>query len=123
MSCVRHVGSASQSTIHNTADLRAAHYVRSQPPPTQQSALSSAQQLVRNLRRSVIEPVLALFDLSSDSSDGEQLSMAPDPAREKEKLRRIRLRNRSGLTLRASGVHIRRDIRDESADVGIATTD
>ena len=49
--------------------------------------------------------------------------MAPDPAREKEKLRRIRLRNRSGLTLRASGVHIRRDIRDESADVGIATTD
>ena len=64
-----------------------------------------------------------MFDLSSDSSDGEQLSMAPDPAREKEKLRRIRLRNRSGLTLRASGVHIRRDIRDESADVGIATTD
>ena len=49
--------------------------------------------------------------------------MAPDPAREKEELRRIRLRNRGGLTLRASGVHIRRDIRDESADVGIATTD
>ena len=71
----------------------------------------------------MIEPVLASFDLSSDSSDVEQLSMAPDPAREKEQLRRIRLRNKGGLTLRASGVHIRRDIGDESADVDIATTD
>ena len=71
----------------------------------------------------MIEPVLASFDLSSDSSDGEQLSMAPNPAREKEQLRRIRLRNKGGLTLRASGVHVRRDIGDESADVDIATTD
>ena len=78
---------------------------------------------MRNARRSMIEPVLASFDLSSDSSDGEQLSMAPDPAREKEQLRRIRLRNKGGLTLRASGVHVRRDIGDESADVDIATTD
>ena len=67
--------------------------------------------------------MLASFDLSSDSSDGEQLSTAPDPAREKEQLRRIRLRNKGGLTLRTSGVHIRRDIGDESADVDIATTD
>ncbi|KAI9438053.1 hypothetical protein H4582DRAFT_2076646 [Lactarius indigo] len=106
------------------ADLRAAHYVRSQPSTTQQTALSSAQQLVRRARRSIIEPVLASFELSSDSSDGEQL--APEilrPAREKEQLRRIHLRNKGGLTLRASGVHIRRDIGDESADVDIATTD
>ena len=97
--------------------------MRSQPSATQQSALSSAQQLVRNARRSIIEPVLASFELSSDSSDGEQL--APEslrPAREKEQLRRIHLRNKGGLTLRASGVHIRRDIGDESADVDIATT-
>ena len=40
--------------------------------------------------------------------------MTPDPAREKEKLRRIRLRNKVGLILRASGIHIRRDIGDES---------
>ena len=50
--------------------------------------------------------------------------MAPEPALEKEEqLRRIRLRNKSGLTPLASGVHIRRDIGDESADVDIATTD
>ncbi|KAH9052694.1 hypothetical protein EDB87DRAFT_1656352 [Lactarius vividus] len=106
------------------ADLRAAHHARSQPSTTQQTALSSAQQLVRRARRSIIEPVLASFDLSSDSSDEEQL--APEnlrPAREREQLRRIHLRNKGGLTLRASGVHIRRDIGDESADVDIATTD
>ena len=104
------------------ADHRAAHYAQSQPSPRQQSALSSAQQLVRNAQRSIIDPVLASLDLSSDSSDGEQL--APDSAREKEEqLRHIRLRNKGGLTLRASGVHIRRDIGDESADVDIATTD
>ncbi|KAF8265683.1 hypothetical protein EI94DRAFT_1804085 [Lactarius quietus] len=38
-------------------------------------------------------------------------------------MRRIHLRNKGGLTLHASGVHIRRDIGDESADVDIATTD
>ena len=64
--------------------------------------------------------MLASFELSSDSSDGEQ-PLAP--AREREKLRRIHPRNKGGLTLRASGVHVRRDIGDESADVDIATTD
>lgn len=106
------------------ADLRAAHYARSQPSTTQQSALSSAQQLVRRARRSIIEPVLASFELSSDSSDGEPL--APEglrPACEREQLRRIHLRSKGGLTLRTSGVHVRRDIGDESADVDIATTD
>ena len=104
------------------ADLRAAHYAQSQPSPRQQSALSSAQQLVRNAQRSIIDPVLASLDLSSDSSDEEQL--APDPAREKgEQLRHIRLRDKGGLTLRASGVHICRDIGDENADVDIASTD
>ena len=38
-------------------------------------------------------------------------------------MRRICLRNKDVLTLCASGVHIRRDIGDESADVDIATTD
>ncbi|KAF8259644.1 hypothetical protein EI94DRAFT_1750964 [Lactarius quietus] len=73
--------------------------------------------LVRNTRRSIIEPVLASFELSSDSSDEEQL--APEslrPAREREQLRRIYLRNKGGLALRTSGVHICRDIGDESAD-------
>ncbi|KAN0139477.1 hypothetical protein V8E53_002978 [Lactarius tabidus] len=79
--------------------------------------------IVRNARRSIIEPVLASFDLSSDSSsDGEQ-QVVPDPAHEKEEPRRIRLRNKGGLILRASGVHVRRDIGDESADFDIATTD
>ena len=67
----------------------------------------------------MIEPLLASFDLSSDSSDGEQLSMVPGPTREKEQLPH----NNGELTLRASGVHIRQGIGDESADVDIATTD
>jgi hypothetical protein len=81
----------------------------------QQSALSSAQQLVRTARRTIIEPVLASFELSSDSSDEEQ---EPAP-RERQQIRRIHLR-KSGLTVRASGVHILRNMQDESQDVDIA---
>jgi hypothetical protein len=95
------------------ADLRATHHARSQPSMKQQSALSSAQQLVRTARRNIIEPVLASFELSSDSSDEEQ---EPAPL----EIRRIHLR-KSGLTVRASGVHILRDVQDESQDVDIAT--
>lgn len=94
------------------ADLRATHHARSQPSMKQQSALSSAQQLVRTARRTIIEPVLASFELSSDSSDEEQ---EPAPL----EIRRIHLR-KSGLTVRASGVHILRDMQDESQDVDIA---
>jgi|SRR6266850_677996 len=104
-----------------TADLRAVHHARSQPSMKQQSALSSAQQLVRAARRAIIEPVLASFELSSDSSDEEQ-QPAPDnlpSARERAQMRRIHLR-KSGLTVRASGVHILRNLGDESADVDIA---
>ena len=97
------------------ADLRATHHARSQPSMKQQSALSSAQQLVRTARRTIIEPVLASFELSSDSSDGEQ---EPAP-HERQQIRRIHLR-KSGLTVRASGVHILRNMQDESQDVDIA---
>ena len=98
------------------ADLRATHHARSQPSMKQQSALSSAQQLVRTARRTIIEPVLASFELSSDSSDEEQ---EPAP-REGQQIHRIHLR-KSGLTVRASGVHILRNMQDESQDVDIAT--
>ena len=63
----------------------------------------------------MIEPLLASFDLSSDSSDGEQLSMVPGPTREKEQLPR----NNGELTLRAHTP----GQGDESTDVDIATTD
>lgn len=96
-------------------DLRATHHARSQPSTKQQSALSSAQQLVRTARRTIIEPVLASFDLSSDSSDEEQ---QPTPG-ERQQIHRIHLR-KSGLTVRASGVHILRNMQDESQDVDIA---
>ena len=82
----------------------------------QQSALSSAQQLVRAARRTIIEPVLASFELSSDSSDEEQ---QPTPG-ERDRIRSIHLR-KSRLTVRASGVHILRNMHDESQDVDIAT--
>lgn len=77
---------------------------------------------MRAARRTIIEPVLASFELSSDSSDEEQ-QPAPDNlrnARERAPIPRIHLR-KSGLTVRASGVHILRNMEDESADVDIAT--
>jgi hypothetical protein len=98
------------------ADLRATHHTRSQPSTKQQSALSSAQQLVRSARRTIIEPVLASFELSSDSSDEEP---QPSPG-ERQEIRRIHL-HKSRLTVRASGVHILRNVQDESQDVDIAT--
>ncbi len=64
----------------------------------------------------MIEPVLASFELSSDSSDEEE---EPAPG-ERQQIRRIHLR-KSGLTVRASGVHILRNMQDESQDVDIAT--
>lgn len=63
-----------------SADLRAAYYARSQPSQTQQSELSSAQQLVRSARRSIIEPILSSFDRW-------RVTDARTP-REKEQLRR-----------------------------------
>jgi hypothetical protein len=98
------------------ADLRATHHARSHPSTKQQSALSSAQQLVRTARRTIIEPVLASFELSSDSSDEEQ-QPSPD---ERQQIRRTHL-HKSRLTVRASGVHILRNMQDESLDVDIAT--
>ena len=77
---------------------------------------------MRAARRTIVEPVLASFELSSDSSDDEQ-QPAPDILRntcERAPIRRIHLR-KSGLTVRASGVHILRSMEDESADVDIAT--
>ena len=68
--------------------------------------------------------MLASFELSSDSSDDEQQPQpAPDNLRnasERAPIHRIHLR-KSGLTVRASGVHILRSMEDESADVDIAT--
>jgi hypothetical protein len=98
------------------ADLRATQHARSQPSMKQQSALSSTQQLVRTARRTIIEPVLASFELSSDSSDEEQ---EPASHERQQQIRRIHLR-KSGLTVRASGVHILRNVQDESQDVDIA---
>lgn len=77
---------------------------------------------MRTARRSIIEPVLASFELSSDSSDDEQQPASDNPrgARARDQIRHIHLR-KSGLTVRASGVHILRNVEDESADVDIAT--
>ncbi|KAI9507119.1 hypothetical protein F5148DRAFT_981893 [Russula earlei] len=105
-----------------TAELRAVHHARSQPSTKQQTALSSVQQLVRAARRTIIEPVLASFELSSDSSDEEQPAL--DDRRGSREGGPIRLAHhlrKSRLTVRASGVQILRDVEDESADVDIAT--
>ena len=71
---------------------------------------------------SSIEPVLASLELSSDSSEGEQLS--PNHTLEKEEqLCHICLCNKGGPTLPTSGVHICHDIGDESAIVDIMWRD
>ncbi|KAI0048667.1 hypothetical protein FA95DRAFT_1539420 [Auriscalpium vulgare] len=113
-----------------TADLHLAHQARAHPAPTQRAPLSPLQLLVRDARRTLLDPVLPALVPSPDSSDGEA---APTPEerrkeRERAKIRELRRRRfgEGGLTLphaRADGVYVRRDLADESALVDISLDD
>ena len=89
-------------------DLHAVHHARSQPSLTQQNALSSAQQLVRNVLQSIIEPMLASFDLSSDSS--EKSNWHPTPHLKNSNCAAYPYVIRADPTRFGSHVHRRREI-------------
>ncbi|KAI0786987.1 hypothetical protein C8Q75DRAFT_770273 [Abortiporus biennis] len=101
---------------------------RLEPSKTQRSALSPLQLLMKESRRTIIDPLISSFPpLSSDEEEEP-----PDPeelrrAREREKIRELKQRRihgssaYAGLGLRkpVDAVYVREDIADESAEVDI----
>ena len=106
------------------------------------SPLSDLQLLVKGARKTIVDPVLALFADLSDDEDEELTAEGKkerDEARERERqrekireLKRRKIRAWGGLSLPSSssrgggkvkgeggGVFIRRDVDDESMDVDI----
>lgn len=105
---------------------------RNQPCPYQRSELSDLQKLVKEAKRTIIDPVLAQFACLSDPDSESELErvLKPRPEeirreKEREKLRELKKRRICGglkLPSRArgpSGVFIRRDIDDESVHVDV----
>ena len=114
-----------------TIQIQQTHTQRTQPHPTQNTALSDLQLLVKNARRAILDPVLSLFDLTADQDEDEAETedQILDPAearreRERQKLRELKKRKirttYGGLGLPPqAGVYIRRDVEDESAEVDV----
>ena len=111
--------------------------------PTQTSPPSELQLLVKSARRTIVDPVLALFADHPDGEDEEWTAEGKkegEEAREREKigeLKRCKIRAWCGLSLPSSssrgggkvkgeeerGVFIRRDVDNESMDVDIGDGD
>ncbi|KAF7762090.1 hypothetical protein Agabi119p4_8683 [Agaricus bisporus var. burnettii] len=118
-----------------TLDAQQALVARNQPHTTQKSPLSDLQKLVKNARRTIIDPVLAAFaqmsDLEDDNSESEIDTEQLRREREREKIRQLKKRKirTCGLklpSLRMEGstaVFIRHDVEDESMDVDISLVD
>ena len=135
--------STDPSPLHAlTLQAQHAHAQRNIPPTTQMSPLSDLQLLVKGARKTIVDPVLALFADLSDDEDEELTAEGKkerDEARERERqrekireLKRRKIRAWGGLSLPSSssrgggkvkgeegGVFIRRDVDDESMDVDI----
>ncbi|KAI0791582.1 hypothetical protein BC629DRAFT_1510643 [Irpex lacteus] len=104
---------------------------RIEPNPKQTAPLSSLQQLVKDARASIIDPVLDAYPPPSDEEDEPLDPEELRRIREREKIRELRLRKvhgssrfygLSGLGLRkadAEAVFVREDLADESAEVDI----
>ncbi|THH17982.1 hypothetical protein EW146_g2909 [Bondarzewia mesenterica] len=115
------------------ADLRLVQHESAHPSLAQRSPLSPLQQLVKDARRTILDPVLTSIVFSSDSSDDDERLTPEERRKEREraKIRELRMRRigEGGLTLpklgkqRESGVFIRRDMEDESAEVDISMHD
>ncbi|KAI0316885.1 hypothetical protein OF83DRAFT_1124445 [Amylostereum chailletii] len=108
-----------------TSQLAATHQSRSVPSTNQRSPLSPLQQLVKDARRNILDPVLAAYADMSEPSDDEELTPEEQrKERERQKIRELRTRRigEGGLTLPrgCSGVFVRRDLPDESGEVDIA---
>ncbi|KAG6872641.1 hypothetical protein C0995_008072 [Termitomyces sp. Mi166 len=105
---------------------------RNTPSTHQRSELSALQKLVKEARRTIVDPVLAIYEGMSEPEDESDEQLDPQEIRrqiEKEKLRELKKRKIhtfGGLTLPSrglSGVYIRHDVEDESPDVDITLDD
>ncbi|KAF8893087.1 hypothetical protein BD779DRAFT_1508803 [Infundibulicybe gibba] len=117
------------------SSVRANHVERNQPLKTQKSSPSDLQKLVREAKRSIIDPVLPKYEcLAEPDDDSEPEEVDPEEMRREEERQKIReLKKREirscglklpGFRARAStGVFIRRDIDDESMEVDISLDD
>ncbi|KAG5637663.1 hypothetical protein H0H81_003684 [Sphagnurus paluster] len=104
---------------------------RNKPCPYQRSELSELQKLVKRSRRTLVDPVLAIFECMSEPEDEPEEKLDPEEARrerERAKLRELKkrkIKSWGGLKLPSlqarglSGVFIRHDVDDESLDVDI----
>ncbi|KAF8665030.1 hypothetical protein AX16_000642 [Volvariella volvacea WC 439] len=105
---------------------------RRQPSLKQQSELSDLQKLVKEARRTIIDPVLAKYEcMPMDTDESEEDELSPEELRrekEREKIRELKKRRiqTCGLKLPThgtSGVFIRHDMEDESHPVEISCDD
>ncbi|KAG6918285.1 hypothetical protein DXG01_015377 [Tephrocybe rancida] len=105
---------------------------RNNPSPQQCSELSSLQKMVKDARRTILDPILAIYEGMSEPEDEPQEKLDPEEVRrrlEKEKLRELKKRkihSWGGLRLPSQGVlgvFIRHDVEDESQDVDITLDD
>jgi hypothetical protein len=119
-------------------DTRLQHKQRDEPQPKQMAPVTSLQQLVKNARISILDPVLKAYPPPSsdegeedDLPDSEELKRVKERAKIRElKRRKIHGSSRfygfSGLGLRQAdtdAVFVREDQEDESAEVDIGLND
>lgn len=109
-------------------DLQHRRDQKNRPSTHQRSELSALQKLVKEARRTIVDPILAIYEGVSEPEDESDEELDPQEIRrqiEKEKLRELKKRkihSFGGLTLPSrglSGVYIRHDVEDESPDVDI----
>ncbi|KAL1744091.1 hypothetical protein HDZ31DRAFT_82959 [Schizophyllum fasciatum] len=119
---------------HLTAKTKEAQAARRAPAKTQTSPLSHLQQLVKDARSRIVDPVFAMYpDLATLSEPAPvEPPKPPDAAtlkkqREHDKLRDMRTRRlvcdpppAPGSSQQEPGVFVRRDADDESMDVDVA---
>ncbi|KAL1719674.1 hypothetical protein EV715DRAFT_251269 [Schizophyllum commune] len=127
-----HDASALQQLTAKTKEAQAA---RRAPAKTQTSPLSSLQQLVKDARTRIVDPVFAMYpDLATLSKPPPAEPPKPSDAatlkkqREHDKLRDMRTRRiicdppaaKGTANGQEPGVYVRRDADDESMDVDVA---
>ncbi|KAG6889903.1 hypothetical protein C0992_003696 [Termitomyces sp. T32_za158] len=113
-------------------DLQHRRDQKNRPSHHQRSELSALQKLVKESRRTIVDPILAVYEGASEPEDESDEELDPQEIKrkiEKEKLRELKKRKIhtfAGLTLPSRGlpgVYIRHDVEDESPDVDITFDD
>ncbi|KAF5373436.1 hypothetical protein D9615_009495 [Tricholomella constricta] len=118
-----------------TSNARQKYEQRNKPCLYQRSELSELQKFVKDARRTIVDPVLAIFECMSEPEEEPEEKLDPEEARrerEREKLRQLKKRKIQtwgGLKLPSaharglSGVFIRHDVEDESLEVDVTLED